>query len=349
MTPDAKDATPPVSERRSPGRRSHPLRLLITLLIGVPVVALLVWPQAFGAQQAIVLAQSIAFRAPLALTLGVGAVVAGVIALFARRWGIAAGIAIVLAVAAAGNTAVLVSRGSDSALPEGDLTVLAWNTQGGATPPDEVARLILTTGADIVSLPEMDDHAAAEVARIVTAQGYPMTAHTTRGETGDSWIPTSLLLSEDLGAYRHDETAGSTPGLPSGVWRPVEGDGPTIVAAHPLPPLPGNMDEWRAGLRWVADRCDSADVIVAGDLNATVDHLSGLGAGDALVGGCRDAATEARTAAAGTWPSTVPSWLASPIDHVLVGSAWSVRGVRVITSIDEGTDHRPIVAVLDAR
>lgn len=349
MTPGAEEPPPAKANRARSGRSRRSLRLLVTLLLGAPVAVLLIWPQAFGVQQAFGVSQLIAFRAPVALILGIGAAICTAVALFPRRWGIAAGLAIVLGAASLGNASILLIRGSANTLPQGDLTVLLWNTQGGATAPDEVARLVLETGADVVSLPEMDDEAAAEVARLVTADGHRMLPHTTRGESGDSWIPTSLLIAEDLGAYRIDEAAGSTPGLPSGVWRPVDGSGPTLVAAHPLPPLPGTMDEWRAGLRWVAAQCDAPDMIAAGDLNATVDHLSGLGEDGGLVGRCHDAAMEAGTAAAGTWPSTVPTWIAAPIDHVLVGSDWTVRGVRVVTTTGPGSDHRAIVAVLDAR
>lgn len=51
---------------------------------------------------------------------------------------------------------------------------------------------------------------------------------------------------------------------------------------------------------------------------------------------------EAAVAATGTWPSTVPAWLASPIDHVLAGEAWAVFDARVMEpSASGGTDHRP--------
>ncbi|MGF6823527.1 endonuclease/exonuclease/phosphatase (EEP) superfamily protein YafD [Microbacterium sp. ZKA21] len=117
-----------------------------------------------------------------------------------------------------------------------------------------------------------------------------------------------------------------------------------IVAAHPAPPLPESMDDWRAGLQWIAEQCSvlGPDVIIAGDLNSTVDHLD--------LGHCQDAAAQADAAATGTWPSTAPAWLASPIDHVLAGSVWAVLDARVITpSAPGGTDHRPIVTVLEAR
>ncbi|MET0812347.1 MAG: endonuclease/exonuclease/phosphatase family protein [Microbacterium sp.] len=326
---------------RSPVR---PVRLVVSLVLGAVVALAVVWPQAFGLQSTIVFAQLVAFRALTSIVLAVAAIALAGFALWRRTWGIAAGLSIVLAVAAASGGGILLARGSEDALPTGELTVLAWNTQGGAASPESVARLVRETGADIVSLPEMDADAVADIARLVGEEGRDMAFDTVYGETGDSWIPTSVLIAESLGEYRVDAAAGSTPGLPSAVWRPVDGTGPTVVAAHPFPPLPSGMDQWRDGLRWVAEQCDGPDVIVAGDLNATLDHLWGA------TGSCRDAADSVGAGAVGTWPVWVPAWLASPIDHVLVGSAWTVRGVRVVTSYDDaGTDHRPIVAVLDER
>ncbi|WP_412098034.1 endonuclease/exonuclease/phosphatase family protein [Microbacterium esteraromaticum] len=108
------------------------------------------------------------------------------------------------------------------------------------------------------------------------------------------------------------------------------------------------MDVWEEGLRWVADVCTSAggDVVVAGDFNATVDHLAGLGTDGHLIGACDDAALEAGGAGSGTWPSDAPAWLASPIDHLLHGSSCTAEGFRVLDRDPGGTDHRPVVAVL---
>jgi len=333
------------------GTRVHPIRLTATLLVAGVAATLLVWPQLFGVQRVILLSQVVAFRAPTAIALCVGAALFAGVACVRRTWSIAAGLAIVLAVAGATSGAVLHGRGaaSDDSM-SGDITVMAWNTQGGAVTPARVAQLALDVGADVVSLPEMDETTAEEVARLLASRGDPMTAHTTQGDTGYSEIPTSVLIADHLGDYHVDQSAGSTPGLPSAVLRPGDGTGPTIVAAHPFPPLPSRMSTWRAGLQWVADQCGSANVIVAGDLNATVDHLSGLGDGDGLIGSCEDAALSAGAAATGTWPVSAPPWLAAPIDHVLTGSAWSVRGAYVVTSADDaGSDHRLIVAVLDRR
>ncbi|MDR6866085.1 endonuclease/exonuclease/phosphatase (EEP) superfamily protein YafD [Microbacterium resistens] len=326
-----------------PERSRHRRAFAVTLIVGAPVAVLLVWPQAFGAQTMPGIAQAVAFRAGLAIALFVVAVLWAAIALIGRRRhvlsGIAAGLAVMLGAASIGNGATLFIRGAAGSTPEGELVVAAWNTLGGAASPESIARLVLESGADVVSLPETDAAATAEVVRLLSLEGREMAP----GTVGSS-IPTSVLISERLGEYRLDRDAGSTPGLPSAVWRPVDGTGPAIVTAHPLPPLPDSMAEWRTGLRWSVAQCDDPETIVAGDLNATVDHLS------ALLGGCRDAASEVGTAAVGTWPTSAPTWLSSPIDHVLVGSAWTVRGVEVLTSFDDaGSDHRPVVAVLESR
>jgi endonuclease/exonuclease/phosphatase (EEP) superfamily protein YafD len=331
------------------GRRGVGLGFALTVVVAAPVALLLSWPQAVRAERLPVVAQLIAFRPVLAIALLVGAALCTLIAPARRRWSIAAAMAVVLVAAAGTNAAVLLARGgtvleadvAGEGEGEGDLTVLAWNTLGGAASPASIAQLVIETDADIVSLPETDEAAATEVARLVALEGKTMTADTTRGADGDSAIPTSVLISAELGDYRHDADAGSTPDLPSGVWKPVDGTGPRIVAAHPLPPLPGMFGQWSDGLDWVTDHCTEPDVIVAGDLNATIDHFG------ATLAGCRDAALQSAGAASGTWPASAPVWLASPIDHVLVGSAWEVRAASVITSSDgAGSDHRPIVAVV---
>lgn len=328
----------------------RPVGLAASLLVAGVAVTLLVWPQLFGVQRVLVFSQIVAFRALTCIVLCVAAALFAAVAWRRRRWSIAAGLAIVCGIAGIADGAVLVGRATASDSAHGELTVVAWNTQGGAASPASIARLVSETGADIVSLPETDEFAVEEAAALLAAEGHPMTAHTTHGETGYSDIPTSVLIADGLGDYEVDEEAGSTPGLPSVVLRPSDGTGPTIVAAHPFPPLPWGMGAWRAGLEWVADQCDAPDVIVAGDLNATIDHLSGLGDGNALIGSCHDAALAAGGAAVGTWPASVPPWLASPIDHVLTGSAWSVRAASVVTTVDDaGSDHRPIVAELDRR
>lgn len=322
----------------------------VTLVLGAALAVIAVWPQLVGAQRLQVVAQLIPFRGPLALAFAVLAAIAALVAVLRRRWAVSAALAIVLAAAAIGNGAVLLTRGFGGSTADGEVVVAAWNTYGGGASPDSIARLVRETGADVVVLPETDAVAAATVIDILSGDGIAMTAVTREADPGDDPIPTSLLLAASMGPYALDESAGSTPGVPSGVYRPVGGDGPTIVAAHPLPPLPLIMTEWTEGMDWVAAQCTGPDVILAGDLNSTLDHLAGLGEGEATVGGCRDAAADAGAAALGTWPVRLPTGLAAPIDHVLVGSAWDVRSFEVRTDFDTaGSDHRPIVATLSRR
>ncbi|KTR96230.1 hypothetical protein NS220_03105, partial [Microbacterium testaceum] len=102
--------------------------LIVTLALGGALAVLAVWPQLVGAQRLQVVAQLIPFRAILALGFAALAVVAGLVAVLRRRWGVAAGLAIVLAAASIGNGAVLVVRGGGGASAEGELVVAAWNT-----------------------------------------------------------------------------------------------------------------------------------------------------------------------------------------------------------------------------
>ena len=331
-------------------RKTRRTAFLVTLAVGAVLATLAVWPQLVGAQRWQVVALLIPFRGVLALTFAALAAVAALIAFRRHRWGVSAGLAIVLAAASLGNGAVLLARGMGGSVADGQLVVVAWNTYGGGASTESIARLVRETGADVVSLPETDTVAAADVVRILARDGISMTASTREAEPGDDPVPTSLLIATELGPYALDASAGSTPGVPSGVYRSVRGAGPTIVAAHPLPPLPLVMRDWTEGMDWVAAQCSSPNVILAGDLNSTLDHLAGLGNGDATVGQCRDAAAEAGAAAVGTWPVRLPTGLAAPIDHVLVGSAWDVRSFEVLTDFDDaGSDHRPIVATLSRR
>jgi endonuclease/exonuclease/phosphatase (EEP) superfamily protein YafD len=127
-------------------------------------------------------------------------------------------------------------------------------------------------------------------------------------------------------------------------------DGPTgLLAVHPRPPT-GSAEQWRADQVVLRDAARSATgpTVVAGDLNATMDHAPMR----ELVGrGYRDAATAARSRWQPTWPAAgevsrfglpVPSLL--PIDHVMTrGGPHAVRTRTVTVS---GTDHRALIADL---
>lgn len=330
-------------------------RLLAAMLLLVVAAAVLVlgWPQLFSLQRVAGIAQLVSFRAA-----GAAAAVAVLVVLLVlatanrrfRRLGLSlCALALVFVLV---NAAVLASRGfGGSPVPARaatDLTVVSWNTLGDAPGAARIAKLAIESDADVVSLPETTEETARSVAALMTSAGQPMTSRTvTFGHVSKS-RSTSVLISTTLGAYHLDESRGSTSTLPSLVMVPDSGTGPTIVAAHPVAPLPSQLQNWNADLHWLAGACRSGDVILAGDFNATLDHLSGLGsAAGTTVGSCTDAALRARTAAVGTWPTIVPALLGAPIDHVMTTKNWRVVGMRVVEDLDRaGSNHRPIVVRL---
>ena len=325
------------------------------IVIVAAVLLIAVWPQLFGLERQLGVAQVVSLRGLAALIAGVGVVAFLLIALISRRMRrLAATIALLLLAFAGVSAAVLATRG---ATPPGfqskaaaDLTVLSWNTLGDAPGAAEIAKLALAQHADIVALPETSVATADAVRDLMGQAGSPMQElHVSFDQVAKAHT-TSLLISTALGSYRRDDSLGSTKTLPSVVAVPVDGDGPTIVAAHPVAPVPGEMANWRQGLDWLSQRC-AGDTIMAGDFNSTLDHYAGLTAttttGQGDLGACHDGARAEGSAGVGTWPAALPAQLGAPIDHVMATDGWTFVGFRVIGSEDgAGSDHRPIVAQL---
>jgi endonuclease/exonuclease/phosphatase (EEP) superfamily protein YafD len=334
-------------------------RFFAAAIIVIVAAALLIaaWPQLFGLERQPVVAQVVSLRGLSAMFAGVGIVALLLIALMSRRMRrLAATIALLLLVFVGVSAAVLATRGATPAgfqtKADSDLTVVSWNTLGDSPGAAAIAKLALAQHADIVALPETSTATALQVAKLMGQSGSPMQElHVSFGRVAKSHT-TSLLISTDLGTYKLDTGHGSTKTLPSVVAVPVDGNGPTIVAAHPVSPVPGEMADWRDGLDWLAQRCVvGGDTILVGDLNSTLDHYSGLGlptaTGDGDLGACHDGARAAGSAGVGTWPTSLPAQLGAPIDHVMASDHWSFVGFRVIGSEDgAGSDHRPIVAQL---
>jgi endonuclease/exonuclease/phosphatase (EEP) superfamily protein YafD len=332
------------------------LRRILAAIVVLAVTATLVvlaWPQLFGAQGAPFVAQAVSLRGLAVAVAVLAAVLLGVLASISRPFRrLGSSLAALLLVFAVVNVVVLASRGFGNApFPAASparLTVLSWNTLGDAPGAEVIARLALESGADIVTLPETTETTASAVARLMAAGGHPMVVHTTAFDHISKARSTSLLTSVDLGGYHIDESRGSTSTLPSVIALPDDGTGPTIIAVHPVAPIPDELANWRADLRWLSTVCSGKNVIMAGDFNSTLDHMGGLaaGAGETL-GDCTDAASETETAAVGTWPTFLPPLLGAPIDHVMATSNWKAVGMRVVRTLDSaGSDHRPIVVRL---
>jgi len=327
----------------------------IVVLGSAVLAAVLVWPQGFGLQNQWVAAHVVALRGAAAVGGGVGAVLFALLAIprATRRFGIA--MAVVLALFATGNVAVLAARGVGGSEAAGDaasVTVLSWNTLGEVPDASTIADLALDEGADVVVLPETTDPLGEEVAIAMREGGNPMWVHTQSFDDIAKARSTTILISPDLGDYevvsvQAPGPPGNTNTLPTVVADPIDGDGPRIVAVHAVAPIRWELRNWRSDLDWLAEQCAGENVIMAGDFNATVDHFAGRGIDGGDLGRCRDAAVAAGAGAIGTWPTDVPRLLGSPIDHVLATPGWRVDAFRVLDGYDDaGSDHRPVVATL---
>lgn len=330
-------------------------RLLSALAIVGIAVALLVlaWPQLFGVARTLGVAQVVALRGSavaVALVLVVALTIVALLAPAARS--LFAGLAVVLLAFSAVNAAVLATRGFGNMgfeiANDATVRVLEWNTLGDAPGARVIAELALESDADVVALPETTRATAEEIAALMGAGGHPMQVLVVAYDEVSSARSTALLISNDLGDYDTDETATTTAVLPSVVATPADGSGPTLVAVHALAPLPPMMGQWESDLRWAALACSGDNVIMAGDFNATLDHLGGIQHAEAAtLGNCMDAGLASDNAAVGTWPTALPALLGAPIDHVLATANWRVSGMRVIASHDGyGSDHRPILVQL---
>lgn len=323
------------------------------LLTAVAAV-LFVAPQLVGLHRSLPFTQIISFRLVMLMGLGAAVVVALILVLVSRRVrALVMPTLIVLLVTSLGLGTLLLGRGYTESVPAtgapNAVRVLSWNTLGNEPGSPTIAQLVLDYDVDVVMLPETTNEMGLEIAGLLSEAGRPMWVLSSSVAPGYRAAETTLLVSAELGEYAITTDYGDTSVLASVVAVPVDGTGPTLVAAHPVAPVPAQMENWRNDLDWVAGIC-AGDAIVAGDFNATLDHLHGLADGEtagAVLGSCRDAALDAGSAALGTWTSGRPPALVPAIDHVMFTDRWQVTGFEVITREDRaGSDHRPVFAEL---
>lgn len=328
---------------------------ILTTVVFTIAAAVLTWPQFFRVERMYPIAQIVSMRGVLALGFAALLILALLLALARPLRGFAASIALIALLAGGANVAILWMRGTGAdTLPEPTDTsvrVMTWNTAGSATDPDLIAKTAVAMDADIVALPETTEENGEAVAVAMRDLGHRMWVHNARYPGWDA-RSTTILISPDLGDYSviesSEDGSSNTSTVPSAVAMPVDGKGPIVVAVHVVAPRQAEMDDWRDDLQWVADQCAEDDVIMAGDFNATIDHMSGFGTKGGTLGRCTDAAAATGNGAVGTWASSVPPLLGAPIDHVMTSSGWHATGSVVITSLDDsGSDHRPLVVQLE--
>ncbi len=332
------------------------LGILVTVVFAIGA-AVLTWPSFFRVEDVYPIAQIVSFRGVIVLAFALVLVLALLLAIARPVRGFAFSIALVAAVALIASGVTITSRGlGTDALPaktDSSIRVMTWNTAGPATPADAIAKVAVAMDADIVTLPETTIETGEAVAIAMRELGHPMWAHHAEYGT-DGWDArsTTLLISPDLGDYSVIESSqdgtSNTSTVPSAVAMPVSGDGPIVVAAHAVAPRMSYMQHWRDDLQWLADQCVDANVIMAGDFNATVDHMGSLGLDGGTLGRCHDTASDTGNGSVGTWSTEMPALLGAPIDHVMASSEWQATGSLVLRSLaSSDSDHRPLIVQLE--
>ena len=319
-------------------------------LVGVGLLVLCLWPQLFGLSRTIPFAFLVVSHGTSAAIALICVVFVWILGLFGRKSKrvrrITRSLALWLLVFAVASAGLVFQRGwsaSTATVAARHITVFSWNTMGAKATPAVIAKLALAAHANVVSLPETNFGAGTKVAQIMGAAGSPMTMLHTQFDPTYKAHSTVLLISTALGAYHLDTSLGTTSASPSLVA--VAPGAPTIVAAHAAAPELNAIDAWRKDLVWLVGRCSRPNVIMAGDFNASIDNVSGLG--PAPMGNCGDAAFKLHASSIGTWPSSLPTWLGTAIDHVFYSAEWVPTAFSVITNEPSSvSDHRPITATL---
>ncbi|WP_240137010.1 endonuclease/exonuclease/phosphatase family protein [Streptomyces sp. MUM 178J] len=219
------------------------------------------------------------------------------------------------------------------------LTVLTSNLEfGGAT--EGLLTAVRREQPDLVFVQECSVACAKALRSRVSRADYPY-RHIVEGDPAEG---SAILSRHPLKPAPGVDSVLAMPGATATVGeQPVN-----LQLAHPLPPVPSAVDDWRQELGRLTSYAAGArdggrPTLIAGDFNATQDHAAFRRVLEA--GELRDSATLAGAARTPSWPAAVRRPLGAQIDHVLVSEDFSVRGARFLDLAD--TDHRSLLVTLD--
>jgi endonuclease/exonuclease/phosphatase (EEP) superfamily protein YafD len=233
--------------------------------------------------------------------------------------------------------------GAAEAAGHGRVHVMTANLRFGSADTAQLVGLFVAHDVDVLVLEEVTPQAVARMKsagldRVLPHQAGRPSPRSTHGTMVFSRTRLSHVhrLNTNFNSYSLDVALGA----PKGTLH--------LLAVHPHPPT-GDIRGWHAEQTVVRRAAAglSSPAVIAGDLNATMDHAS---LRELQGRGYDDAATQARSGWQPTWPSSgivsplginVPSLVA--IDHVM---ARDLRATRTQTFPIEGTDHRALLATL---
>ncbi|OBF27932.1 endonuclease/exonuclease/phosphatase family protein [Mycobacterium sp. ACS4331] len=268
------------------------------------------------------------------------AVPATVLFLAARRWWWAAAAGVLVAVLVASYAPLYIpdGRDGDDGVP---VRVLTANLRRGGADAGAFAA-VARDRADVVAVEELTRPMRdALVAAGMDAQFPEAATHPGPLSVGVGlWARGRMAESRLL-------TNFTMPALTSQVTVPGVRLPVLLFVVHTANPVTRSVREWRddlekirAELSRLADVADGRCVIVAGDFNATVDMRNFR---QLLADGYEDAARQAGSGVAWTFPAHLPMPPFSGIDHVLT------RGCRAssVEVVDvPGSDHRALAVTV---
>jgi endonuclease/exonuclease/phosphatase (EEP) superfamily protein YafD len=263
----------------------------------------------------------------------VGGVLLGVVALLMRRWAVG----LVVSLLAVVLVAAVLPRMFPDSRPIGvgtEVRVMSVNLLFGQADAKAVVDAVRAERVDVLSLQELTPAAVTALDRAGLDGMLPYRVFQPQEGPFGSGLASRYPLTEQQltppGSFRQP---GALVDLPGG--QDIE-----VVAVHMLPPVvSGGPEPWQRELAGLPLRkLDGAPRVLAGDFNATLDHV---GLRRLLNNGYEDAADQVGAGFAPTWP--VGQFWPPPvvIDHVLVDSRCPVDTFGTIDIA--GSDHRAVV------
>ncbi|MFJ2771427.1 endonuclease/exonuclease/phosphatase family protein [Streptomyces sp. NPDC087300] len=219
--------------------------------------------------------------------------------------------------------------------PVAELRVMTSNVEFGQGTPGLI-RAVREERPDLLFVEECDHGCAALLRKELPHADYPYRAAVDATGAEGSVILANVPLKSAAGIE-------ATLGMPGAV-ADVKGHPVRLQLAHPMPPMPRQVNLWQSEMGEIRDYAAAGkgrSTIVAGDFNATQDHAAFRAVLDT---GLRDAARIAGSSRAPSWPAAAPAPLGAQIDHVLATPDFAARDARFLDIGD--TDHRALVVTL---
>lgn len=317
---------------------------VLSSLVGLALLVLYLAPELQARSQWLAMAASFAPYGWLAWVLALVLALAGT---RGRTRLLAAPLALGLAWHTAVLTPYLPGPGRAVAAAPVSLTVLALNLRFGLADLTQLAGVARSGRPDVLVLTEVTEHDAKAFARTTWSRSFPYRSGTAGADydaATDSGDARGTMVLSRVPITPAD-TTGDTRFTNLAVRLDLAGKQVTLIAAHPANPMHG-VENWLGdgeAVTRMALAHTGGPLVVAGDLNATAEHLT-----------LRELIAKAGltdTATGIGWHPTYPAdeWYPPllQIDHVLTSDDFSTTAFGTFRVA--GTDHLGLLVTLALR